>query len=104
MSNQDSTAEAKVVAIRKVPVVTSISPDWQREVLGTVAAELSTAEPWPEVVDKLEAMISQRAIEKFNGAARVCHNFSWTMDAEPYGWRHYTYRATADVYGEEINE
>lgn len=103
--SSENTHQAEIVAIRKIPVLSYTSPDWPRVPLGVVSAECVTAVygglEFSGVIDTLESMLAAQAVEKFNGSARAVFNFSWTYEER---WPERIYRATADAYGDEIEE
>jgi uncharacterized protein YfaA (DUF2138 family) len=94
--------EADVIPIRKIPVLTSVSPDWKRVPLGMVFAVV-VSDDFVKAMDLLESAIADQAVAKFNGAARVCHNFTWTEESYLHVST-YVYRVSADVYGDEVIE
>jgi hypothetical protein len=96
--------EAEIVAIRKIPVLSVVSPDYRCVPLGLAAAECEASVIPPvdfsEIISNLERRIVADATNKFNGAARIVCNFTWTFEERIWPTRHY--QATGDVYGEEI--
>lgn len=94
-------ATLDVIPIRDLPVVLTVcTPDYDRVLLGAVAAAATPGESWLESFYILSAKIAAEAQARYP-SAELCCNFTM-IQCDNHFVSGCCYRATADVYGGEI--